>query len=169
MKRSVIFLLTLGLIGCLSSCQKIANSQLERQMKSAAKKHLEADHISGYKDLKIDCVDTVTEFAYAALTTELLTNMAAFYEQDYEQAALSDNDSKANAIELELNEINRIIDQLNDMMINGDFKSKGVFKYMVTGNYQKDGKTNEFMFLVDTDKKTLHTIDPFTNNVLFDE
>lgn len=169
MRRIVIFLLALGMIGCLSSCQKIASSQLKRQMKSVAKTHLEADHITEYSNLTIDCIDTVTEFAYAALTTELLTNMAAFYEQDYEQAALSDNDSKAHAIELELNEINRIIDQLNDMMINGDFDSKGLFKYMVTGNYQKDGKTNEFMFLVDTDKKTLHTIDPFTNNVLFDE
>lgn len=169
MKRLLVFALTLSMISCLSSCQKIADKQLNHKMKSAAKVHLESDNITDYSDLTIECIDTVTEFAYAALTKELLTNMANAYEQQFDQAALNDDESTANALRLYINEIDRIIERLEDLMINGDLKSKGLYVYMVTGNYKKEGKTNDFMFLVNPDKKTLHTIDPFNDNTLFDE
>ena len=49
----------------------------------------------------------------------------------------------------------------------GDLLTEGVTLFMVTGNFQKDGVKQEFMFLVNPDKKSLHTLDPFGDNLLY--
>ena len=52
-------------------------------------------------------------------------------------------------------------------MDNGDLKTEGVLLYMVSGTFQKEGKEQDLMFLVNADKKTLHELDPFGDNLLY--
>ena len=53
------------------------------------------------------------------------------------------------------------------MIDNGDLQSEGVLLFMVTGAFKKDGKDQDFMFLVTPDKKSLHALDPFGDNLLY--
>ncbi len=136
-------------------------------MKSLAVQYLQQDQITDYQDLKIQCVDTVTEFAYAALTNELITNMEDAYQRQYDSAIVRDDERLSNTLELYLREMERTRNDINDLMVNGDLQSKGILLYMVTGSYNKDGADHDFMFLALPDKKTLHTLDPFSNNLLY--
>ena len=38
---------------------------------------------------------------------------------------------------------------------------------MVTGTFEKDGEGQQFMFLVNPDKKSIHNLDPFGDNLLY--
>ena len=164
MKHSKIIILLTAAI-CLAGCQKMEQNKLNRQMKKMAKVYLEQEEVSDYKNLTIKCVDTLTEFSYAKLNSELLGNMAEAYEQMYWDG--SDDSARREAIGLYLREIQRTRADFDELIDNGDLLTEGVLLYMVTGNYQKGGEQQEFMFLVNPDKKSLHILDPFGDNLLY--
>ena len=166
MKHSKIIILLTAAI-CLAGCQKMEQNKLNRQMKKMAKVYLEQEEITGYKDLTITSVDTLTEYGYAKLNSELLGDMAEAYEQMYWDG--SDDSARHEAIGLYLREIQRTRADFDELIDDGDLLTEGVLLFMVTGNYQKDGKKQEFMFLVNPDKKSLHTLDPFGDNLLYEE
>ena len=166
MKHSKILILLTAVI-CLAGCQKMEQNKLNRQMKKMAKVYLEQEEITGYKDLTITSVDTLTEYGYAKLNSELLGDMAEAYEQMYWDG--SDDSARHEAIGLYLREIQRTRADFDELIDDGDLLTEGVLLFMVTGNYQKDGKKQEFMFLVNPDKKSLHTLDPFGDNLLYEE
>jgi hypothetical protein len=91
--------------------------------------------------------------------------MENYYREMYFDA--SDDTNRREVIGLYLNEIIRTEADFEDLIDNGDLKTTGVVLYMVTGNYQKDGQNQQFMFLVNPDKKTLHNLDPFGDNLLY--
>ena len=105
MKHSKILILLTAAI-CLAGCQKMEQNKLNRQMKKMAKVYLEQEEIKDYKKLQIVSIDTLTEFSYAKLNSELLGNMAEVYEQMYWDD--SGDTTRRNAIELYLKEIHRI-------------------------------------------------------------
>lgn len=164
-KHIIVALLTA--LVCLAGCQKMQQNKLNRQMKKVAKTYLEQEEIQDYKNLAISSVDTLTEYGYAKLTSELLGNMEAAYGQMYMDD--SGDTSRREAIGLYLRETHRIKADMDELIDNGDLLTEGVLLYMVTGKYMKDGEDQEFMFLVNPDKKTLHTLDPFANNLLYKE
>lgn len=136
-------------------------------MKPLAKEYLKNENVKDYKNLTIVCVDTLTEFGYAKLNTELLAGMQDSYERQLNEALANDDSRISNALERYLNEIIKISNDFKDLMENGQLKTNGVLLYMVTGKYLKDNNAEEFMFIVNADKKTLHTIDPFGDNLLY--
>lgn len=136
-------------------------------MKPLAKEYLKHENVKDYKNLTIVCVDTLTEFGYAKLNTELLAGMQDSYERQLNEALANDDSRISNALERYLNEIIKISNDFKDLMENGQLKTNGVLLYMVTGKYLKDNNAEEFMFIVNADKKTLHTIDPFGDNLLY--
>jgi hypothetical protein len=140
-------------------------NKLNRQMKRVAKTYLEQEEVKGYKKLTILSVDTLTEFGYAKLNSELLGNMEEVYEQMYWDD--SGDTARHEAIGLYLREIQRIKADMDGLIDDGALLTEGVLLYMVTGKYQKDGETQEFMFMVNPDKKSLHTLDPFGDNLLY--
>ena len=150
---------------CLSGCQKMEQNKLNRQMKKLAKTYLQQEQITDYKDLTISSVDTLTEFGYAKLTSELLGDMEGAYEQMYWDDA--DDTARREVIGLYLKEIQRTKADLDDLIDDGDLLTQGILLFMVTGNFQKDGKKQDFMFLANPDKKSLHTLDPFGDNLLY--
>ncbi len=79
----------------------------------------------------------------------------------------SDDTARREVISLYLNEIKRTKADMDDLIDNGDLLTEGVTLFMVTGNLEKDGNKQEFMFLVNPDKKSLHTLDPFGDNLLY--
>lgn len=164
MKHSKIIILLTAVI-CLTGCQKMEQNKLNRQMKKMAKAYLEQEEITGYKDLTISSVDTLTEYGYAKLNSELLGDMANAYEQMYWDD--SGDSSRHEAIGLYLREIQRIKADMDELIDDGDLLTEGVLLFMVTGDYQKEGEKQEFMFLVNPDKKSLHTLDPFGDNLLY--
>ena len=164
MKRTLFSILALTLI-LFSGCQKIEQNKLKRQMKKMAKVYLEKEEVKDYKNLTIKCVDTITEYSYAKLTSELLGDMEGMYEQMYWDE--SEDTAKREVIGLYLNEIRRTRADFEDLMDNGDLKTEGVLLYMVSGTFQKEGKEQDLMFLVNADKKTLHELDPFGDNLLY--
>lgn len=164
MKHSKILILLTAAI-CLTGCQKMAQNKLNRQMKKMAKVYLQQEQITDYKDLTVSSVDTLTEYGYAKLTSELLGDMANAYEQMYWDDA--DDTARREVIGLYLKEIQRTKADLDDLIDDGDLLTEGILLFMVTGDYQKDGKKQDFMFLVNPDKKSLHTLDPFGDNLLY--
>lgn len=150
---------------CLTGCQKMQQHKLNRQMKKMAKIYLQQEQITDYKDLTISSIDTLTEFSYAKLTSELLADMEGAYEQMYWDDA--DDTARREVIGLYLKEIQRTKADLDDLIDNGDLLTQGVLLFMVSGDFQKDGKKQDFMFLVNPDKKSLHTLDPFGDNLLY--
>ena len=162
-KHIIVALLALAV--CLSGCQKMQQNRLNRQMKKVAKVYLKQDEVKDYKKLTISSVDTLTEYGYAKLNSELLDDMASYYKQMYYEAL--DDSARKEVIGLYLNEIIRTKADFDDLIDNGDLETKGVVLYMVTGNFQKDGETQQIMFLVNPDKKTLHNLDPFGDNLLY--
>ena len=164
MKRTLLSILALTFV-LFTGCQKMEQNKLNRQMKKMAKVYLEKEEVSDYKKLTIRCVDTITEFSYAKLTSELLGNMEGMYEQMYWDG--SDDTSKREVIRLYLNEIRRTRADFEDLIDNGDLLTEGVLLYMVSGSFQKDGKEQDMTFLVNADKKSLHELDPFGDNLLY--
>lgn len=164
MQRTLISLLAIILI-LFTGCQKMEQNKLNRQMKKMAKAYLEHEEVKDYKDLTITCVDTITEFSYAKLTSELLGDMEGMYEQMYWDE--SDDSAKREIIGLYINEIRRTKADFEDLMDNGDLQTEGILLYMVTGTFQTDGQKRDMMFLVNPDKKSLHELDPFGNNLLY--
>lgn len=158
-------LLFLATILLFASCQKMAQNKLTRQMKKMAKVYLQQEQITDYKDLTVSSVDTLTEYGYAKLTSELLGDMANAYEQMYWDDA--DDTARREVIGLYLKEIQRTKADLDDLIDDGDLLTEGILLFMVSGDYQKDGKKQDFMFLVNPDKKSLHTLDPFGDNLLY--
>ena len=150
---------------CLTGCQKMEQNKLNRQMKKMAEAYLQQEQIADYKKLVVTSVDTLTEFSYAKLTSELLENMEGVYEQMYWDD--SEDTARREVIGLYLKEIKRTRMDMDDLIDNGDLLTEGVLLFMVTGNFQKDGEKQEFMFLVNPDKKSLHTLDPFGDNLLY--
>ncbi len=159
------FFLVISIALLFSGCQKMQQNKLNRQMKAMAKVYLSQEEISDYKKLKVTSVDTVTEYGYAKLTSELLGNMETVYAQMYWDD--SDDTARRNVIGLYLKEIQRTKADFDDLVDNGDLATEGVLLYMVTGNYVKEGKDQQFMFLVNPDKKSLHNLDPFGDNLLY--
>jgi uncharacterized protein YcfL len=157
--------LVIATIFLFAGCQKMAQNKLNRQMKKMAETYLQQEQITDYQKLAITSVDTLTEFSYAKLTSELLENMESVYEQMYWDD--SDDTSRREVIGLYLKEIKRTKADMDDLIDNGDLLTKGVILFMVTGNLEKDGNKQEFMFLVNPDKKSLHTLDPFGDNLLY--
>ncbi len=164
MQRTLISLLAIILI-LFTGCQKMEQNKLNRQMKKMAKAYLEHEEVKDYKDLTITCVDTITEFSYAKLTSELLGDMEGMYEQMYWDE--SDDSAKREIIGLYINEIRRTKADFEDLMDNGDLQTEGILLYMVTGTFQADGQKRDMTFLVNPDKKSLHELDPFGNNLLY--
>ena len=161
--KKLIFSITV--IFLFASCQNLQQRKLNRQMKKMAKTYLQQEQITDYQKLTITSVDTLTEFSYAKLTSELLENMEGVYEQMYWDD--SDDTARREVIGLYLNEIQRTKADMDDLIDNGDLLTEGVTLFMVTGNFQKEGGKHEFMFLVNPDKKSLHTLDPFGDNLLY--
>ena len=164
MKHTKIFLLLLAVV-CLAGCQKMQQNKLNRQMKKMAVTYLQQEQVTDYQKLTITSVDTLTEYSYAKLTSELLENMEGVYEQMYWDD--SDDTARREVIGLYLKEIKRTKADMDDLIDNGDLLTEGVTLFMVTGNFQKEGEKQEFMFLVNPDKKSLHTLDPFGDNLLY--
>ena len=164
MKRTLLPILALSII-LFSGCQKMEQNKLNRQMKKMAKVYLEKEEIKDYQNLTIKCVDTITEYSYAKLTSELLGDMEGMYEQMYWDE--SEDTAKREVIGLYLNEIRRTKADFEDLIDNGDLLTEGVLLFMVTGTYQKDGQDLDMMFLVNADKTSLHELDPFSNNLLY--
>jgi len=158
-------LLLLAVIS-LTGCQKMRQNKLERQMGKLAKTYLQQDEIKDYKNLEITSIDTLTEYGYAKLNSELLGNMAEAYEQMFWEESDS---NKREVIGLSMRETQRTKQEMDELIENGDLLTQGVLLFMVTGNYSKGGENQEFMFLVNPDKKSLHYLDPFGNNLLYKE
>ncbi len=164
MNRNILILLATALL--LAGCQNMQQKKLNRQMKKMAKIYLQQEEIKDYKDLTITSVDTLTEFSYAKLNSELLGNMADAYEQMYWD---EEDSAKREVIGLSFRETKRTQRDMDDLIDNGDLFTQGVLLFMVTGNYKKDNENQEFMFLVNPDKKSLHYLDPFGNNLLYQD
>jgi uncharacterized protein YcfL len=164
MQRTLISILALILV-FFTGCQKMEQNKLNRQMKKMAKAYLQQENVTDYKNLSVTTVDTLTEFSYAKLNSELLGNMAEAYEQMYWYD--SEDTARREAIGLYLREIQRIKNDMDELVDNGDLLTDGVLLFMVTGNYEQKGEKQEFMFLVNPDKKSLHTLDPFGDNLLY--
>ena len=79
-KHIIVALLALAI--SLVGCQKMQQNKLNRQMKKVAKTYLEQEQVEDYKNLTITSVDTLTEFGYAKLTSELLENMGEVNHED---------------------------------------------------------------------------------------
>ena len=165
MKHISKTLLLLVAVVCLTGCQKMEQNKLNRQMKKMAKTYLQQEQVTDYKKLTVTSVDTLTEYGYAKLTSELLENMEGVYEQMYWDD--SDDTARREVIGLYLKEIQRTKADMEDLIDNGDLLTEGVTLFMVTGNFQKEDDKQEFMFLVNPDKKSLHTLDPFGDNLLY--
>ena len=80
MKHIAKTLLLLVVVVCLTGCQKMEQNKLNRQMKTMAITYLQQEQVTDYQKLTITSVDTLTEYGYAKLTSELLENMEGVYE-----------------------------------------------------------------------------------------
>lgn len=149
---------------CFVSCNSLQTKRLQRKMVPLAKQFLKDDGVKDYKALKIDCVDTITEVSYAKLTSELLAGM----EDAYSNMAYS-GEGNTEVISLYLRDIERTKADMDDLLESGDLQTEGVLLYMVTASYEDANGKQNFFFLVNPDKKTLHTLDPFGNNLLYEE
>jgi hypothetical protein len=168
--RKILAIILATSILLLASCHKKSDEEkLKDAMKLCAAEYLKNDGITAYDSLRVDCVDTVTEMGYAKLNSELLAQMAEAYLAMYEEAVNDDDIAKVDAISRYLNETNRTKADFDDLMESGDLKSDGILLFMVTGAYYHDGQAEELMFLVQPDKKTLYTLDPFGDNLLYRE
>ncbi|MBR4136008.1 MAG: hypothetical protein IKU03_06340 [Bacteroidales bacterium] len=166
MRKTCLYLaLLLALFGI--SCTSTPEEKLLKSLKPLAKEYLKENKIP-YDSLRVDCVDTITELSYANLNIELLSNMENNYQMQYEEAMIDDT-VKANYLRLYLGDIRRTIEDFQDLMESGNLDSKKVLLYLVTGTVFNGEESEYFMFLVKPDKKTLHTMDPFGDNLLYQD
>lgn len=167
MKRYFVFTICIAGVILFSGCKDHSINKFKRQMKPLAKEYLANDKITDYDSLQIECIDTLSELGYAKLCSELLGNMENAYEMQLQQAYAT-NDERADYLEMYVREVTRSLEDFEDLMSSGELKREGVLLYMVTGSYVNNQKTKEdFMFLVNPDKKTLHLLDPFGDNLLY--
>lgn len=168
--QKILPILLAASIMLLAGCHKKSEEQkLRDTMTECAAEYLKNDGITAYDSLRVECVDTVTEMGYAKLNSELLAQMADAYMVLYEEAVNDDDISKVDAITRYLNEINRTKNDFDELMESGDLKGDGILLFMVTGSYYHGGQAEPLMFLVHPDKKTLYTLDPFGDNLLYRE
>lgn len=170
MKRILLFVLTLTSLLCCTSCDSFKQKSLNRNMRKAAEKYLKDNEVK-FESLKITSIDTVSELGYANLNRVMLAQMEAAYTQQYQEAIINQDEKTADALNRYLNDISNTIDDFEDLMQNGDLKRDGILLYMVTGSFkvQKTDEAGEpFYFFVKPDKKTVHTLDPFGNNLLYE-
>ncbi|MBR0304241.1 MAG: hypothetical protein IJQ94_01185 [Bacteroidales bacterium] len=169
MKKSGLILIALLATILLAGCKDYAVNKLKRQMKPFAKSYLKTEKVVDYDSLTIDCVDTLTEMSYANLNIQLLGEMEAAYQAQYEQAAQEGKGQTLEYISLYLNEINNTRVDFEDLLESGSLKSEGILLFMVSGHYVKDKERVPFIFLVTPDKRKLHTLDPFGDNLLYQD
>ena len=168
--RKILPILLAASIILLAGCHKKSEKQkLIDAMTECAAEYLKNDGITAYDSLRVECVDTVTEMGYAKLNSVLLSQMADTYQVLYEEAVNDDDISKVDAITRYINEINRTKNDFDELMESGDLKGDGILLFMVTGSYFHGGQAEPLMFLVQPDKKTLYTLDPFGDNLLYRE
>lgn len=136
-----------------------------KAMQPMAEAYLDTCGVS-YDYVQVDCVDTITEYNYANLNIELLRNMEQNFQMQYEDALVEDT-LKASYLRLYLGEIRNTIKDFQELMGSGDLDSKEVLLYMVSGTVCKGQEKDPIMFFVYPDKMTLHTLDPFGNNLLY--
>ena len=160
-----IYVALLAVALCFGSCQGVQQQKLNRQMKKMAEEYLKQEEVVDYKKLSITAVDTLTEFGYAKLNSELLANMEEVYGEMY--WAASDDTARREVIGLYLRDIQRTKADFDALIDDGDLDTEEVVLYMVTGVFEKDGENQQIMFLVNPDKKTLHNLDPFGDNLLY--
>ena len=123
MKRTRIALLVLIVI-LFAGCQKMEQNKLNREMKKLAKIYLQQEEIADYENLSVASVDTLTEFGYAKLNSELLGSMADVYEQMYWDD--SEDTARREAIGLYIREIQRTKADMDELIDNGDLLTEGV-------------------------------------------
>ncbi|MCR4964760.1 MAG: hypothetical protein K6A41_03810 [Bacteroidales bacterium] len=150
-----------------SSCKKTPEEKLLKAMKPLAEAYLDSCKVT-YDSTRVDCVDTITEMSYANLNIALLTEMENNYQMQYEDALINDS-TKATYIRLYLGDIRNSIQDFEELMGSGELDAKKVLLYMVTGTMCKGKDKENYMFFVRPDKKTLYTMDPFGNNLLYEE
>lgn len=168
--RKILAIILATSILLLASCHKKSDEEkLKDAMKLCAAEYLKNDGITAYDSLRVESVDTVTEMGYAKLNSVLLSQMADTYQVLYEEAVNDDDISKVDAITRYLNEISRTKNDFDELMESGDLNGEGILLFMVTGSYYHGGQAEPLMFLVHPDKKTLYTLDPFGDNLLYRE
>lgn len=169
--KKLFFIASMFLIASsFPGCRNYAQKKLNRQMEPLAKKYLQEENITHYDWLRINQVDTITELGYAKLMYELLENMEQSYQKQYDDAVLQEKEGQhLDILDLYLREISRTKIDFFDLMANDDLKTNGLLLFMVTGSYQTDGQTDTVLFFVNPDKRTLHTLDPFGNNLLYQD
>lgn len=168
MKKLTLCLIICGLIAGFYSCST-PQEKLKRQFKPLAKAYLDSNQVA-FNSIEIKCVDTVTELGYANMNREFLTEMEDSYQAQYAAALENGDSSMSNYLRLYLRDVIRTREDFEDLMDNGDLKTDGVLLYLVTGNFKKDKNDldgEDFMFFVNSDKKTLHILDPFGDNLLY--
>lgn len=174
MKKTILYCVLVGVIVGISVAavfifgqHRSPDKKLKRQMKKMAVEYLANDSIKDYDSLKIDRVDTLTEMGYAKLNFELLEEMEFAYQYQYEEAEVADNQKDMQILRLYLSDITRTKDDLLSLMQDESLDTKETLLFMVTGSYHKDKETIPIMFFVQPDKKTLHQLDPFGDNLLY--
>lgn len=157
--------LLLGALVFCNACKDTEVYKLQRKMKPLAKAYLQEENIKDYKELTIECVDTITEVGYAQLTLEMLRGMAAEAEEQY---ANQEGDHSTEVQYLLLKDIYHAQEDVESLLDGGALSNKKILLYMVTSSYTTgDKQKHEFIFLVNPDKKSLYTLDPFGDNLLF--
>lgn len=163
MKKIPLYVGIVLCCACLFYCCSKERT-MQRDFIKLAKQSLQDDNVTGYNNLKINCVDTISDLAYAKLSSELLSNMEVAYEE-----MLYKDDSREEVLTLYLNEIRRTRSEMDALIDDGDLQTDNILLYMVTASYNLNNQANDFIFMVNPDKKTLHTLDPFGNNLLYKE
>lgn len=159
-----VAVLLLAALFLLCNCKNYSQNKLKRDMKPLAEKYLQEENITGYKDLTIECVDTVTEIGYAQMTLEMLRGMEYTYENDYHHVT---DEKESDALYHILLDIERITNESEELLESGSLSSEKILLYMVTSSYQtSENLKKTFYFMVNPDKKSLHTVDPFGENLI---
>lgn len=169
MNKTTLITIFVSMVFSFSACHTNSEVRLKKQMKKVAESYLDSNAVS-YQIVDIESVDTVTEMGYANLNRELISQMEESYMAQYEAAIQEGNTSREEILRLYLKDITNTREDFEDLMSAGSLKSDGVLLYMVTGRFKankKDETGEEFMFLVNPDKKTIHNLDPFGNNLLY--
>ncbi len=166
MRNKLITLVIIAIALCVS-CSNTSEKRLFKKMKPLAEQYL-ADCDIIYDSLRIDCIDTINELNYANLNIELLHEMEDAYLTQYQELIQTDT-VKAHYVRLYLRDIQNTLEDLTSMMENGELDNQKLLLYMVSG-YSHEGKEKEpFIFFVQPDLKTLYTMDPFGDNLLYRE
>lgn len=169
MRRTGLIAAALIATVAFAGCKDYAANKLKRQMRPFAKSYLKTERVVGYDSLTIECVDTLTEMGYARLNIELLGEMEAAYQAQYDRAERAGKGQELEYLGLYLNEIGRTRDDFEELAESGGLKDHGILLYMVTAHYVKDNERIPLIFFVTPDRRKLHTLDPFGDNLLYQD